>query len=99
MDTDGAATEVVARTTVRARLRLNNTAKRYLWRLRQQQREFYNLGAPPPRVFWMLDGLHSTVRRCGPVTRLAKMGQRSSRENGEHAAACLRAQYVPRVNS
>ena len=45
MDNDGAVVEEVAlRTTVRTRLRLNNTAKRSLWSLRQQQREFYNTG-------------------------------------------------------
>ena len=45
MDNDGAVVEEVAlRTTVRTRLRLNNTAKRSLWSLRQQQREFHNTG-------------------------------------------------------
>ena len=45
MGNDGAVTkEVVLRTTVRARLRLNAATKRSLWSLRQQQREFYNKG-------------------------------------------------------
>ena len=46
MDTDSVVTEeVVLRTTVRARLRINNTAKRSLWSLRQQQRGFLQLGS------------------------------------------------------
>ena len=45
MDNDSAVTaEVVLRTMVRTRLRLNKTAKKSLWSLRQQQREFYNKG-------------------------------------------------------
>ena len=45
MDNKGAVTaEVVLRTTVRTRLRLDKTAKNSLWSLRQQQREFYNKG-------------------------------------------------------
>ena len=45
MDNKGAVTaEVVLRTAVRTRLRLNATAKKSLWSLRQQQREFYNKG-------------------------------------------------------
>ena len=45
MDNYGTVTkEVVLRTTVRTRLRLNSATKRYLWSLRQQQREFYNKG-------------------------------------------------------
>ena len=42
---------MVLRTTVRARLRLNNTAKRSLWYLRQQQREFFNLGVETALFF------------------------------------------------
>ena len=45
MDNKGAVTaEVVLRTAVRTRLRLDKTAKNSLWSLRQQQREFYNKG-------------------------------------------------------
>ena len=45
MDNKGAVTaEVVLRTAVRTRLRLNATTKKSLWSLRQQQREFYNKG-------------------------------------------------------
>ena len=51
MDTDGPVTEVALRTTVRARLRLNSTSKRSLWHLRQQQREFYNLGVETALFF------------------------------------------------
>ena len=39
------------RTTVRARLRLNNTAKLSLWYLREQQREFSNLGVETALFF------------------------------------------------
>ena len=49
MDNKGAVTaEVVLRTTVRTRLRLDKTAKNSLWSLRQQQREFYNKGVEMP---------------------------------------------------
>ena len=45
MDNQGVVTaEVVLRTAVRTRLRLNATTKKSLWSLRQQQREFYNKG-------------------------------------------------------
>ena len=45
MDNKGAVTaEVVLRTTVRTRLRLNKATRDSLWSLRQQQREFYNKG-------------------------------------------------------
>ena len=45
MDNYGAVVEeVVLRTTVRTRLRLNATTKNSLWSLRQQQREFCNTG-------------------------------------------------------